>query len=73
MLEFRCVKQFSFFVKIDQNVFIRILYKFAGVRCVFCQLALAVYKLYKRKIIVTSDIRIIFTECRCNVYDTCTV
>ncbi len=33
----------------------------------------SVYELYKRKIIVTSDSAVIFTECRCDMNDTGTI
>ena len=73
MLKFRCIKEFSFFVKILKYKRISFLYKDSCIWSLCCHITFTVYKLYKRKIIVTSDTAVVFTECRCDMNDTGTI
>ena len=73
MLEFRSFEQLSVFIKVNKNILIGILNELACIRSIFRKFTLTVNKLYKRKIVLTSYIRIVFTKCRCNMYNTCTI
>ena len=73
MLELRSCKQLALCIQILQNNRICILYKHSCICSLFGHLTLTVYKLYKRKVIFASYLRVVFTECRCDVYDTGTV
>ncbi len=85
MLCFRCIEENSSLCQILQNFritgdcscfhfllgrFAAHAGKFTGFRF---HLTCAVHHLYERSVVFTSDSGIIFTECRCNVYDTGTV
>ena len=73
MLELRSIKKLTPRIKVNQYLGVRILYKESRKRSLLGHLSLAVNKLYKRKVIITSDIGIVLTECRCNMYNTGTV
>ena len=73
MLELRSCKQLALCIQVFQNNRIGILYKHSCICSLFGHLTLAVYKLYKRKVVFASNLRVVFTECRCDVYDTGTV
>ena len=73
MLEFRSIEELAFFVQICEDHRICFLYENACVWCLFCQVTLSVYELYEWQFIVTSDSAVVFTECRCDVNDTCTI
>ena len=73
MLEFRSIEELAFFVQICKDHRICFLYENACVWCLFCQVTLSVYELYEWQFIVTSDSAVVFTECRCDVNDTCTI
>ena len=67
MLELWCVEQKSFFVKVNQYLWICILYEDSRIRGFLCQITLAIYELYKRKIVLSSYICIVLTKCRCDM------
>ena len=73
MLKLRRIVQLAFLFQINQNRLVRILYKQARIRGILCHISLAVYKLYKRKIVFASNTSVVLTECRRNVNNTCTV
>ena len=73
MLKFRCVKKLPLFVKVDQDVLIRILYKLAGIRRFRRHISFSVHKLDKGQVIVSSHLGVILAESRCNMNDTRTV
>ena len=73
MLKLRCIKKLSFFIQIDKDILIGILHELTGVRCLCGKASLAINELYKRKVIVTADSRIVFTKSRRDVNDTGTV
>ena len=73
MLKLRRVKQQSLALQILQNHRVRLLHKHTRIRGFFRHLTLAVYKLYKRKVIFSADICIILTKRRRNMNDTSTV
>ena len=73
MLKLRCSKQLSSGIQIFQHFRICFFHKQTGKRCLLCQFTFAIYKLYKRKIVVSSYIGIIFTKGRCNMNNTGTI
>ena len=73
VLELRRTEEESSLLKILKNRNIRILDKETCKRSFLCHITLAVNELNKRKIIVSADSRVVLTECRSNVNDTCTV
>ena len=73
MLEFRSIEEFAFFVQVCENHRVCFLYENASVWSLFCQVTLSVYELYEWKVIVTSDSAVVFTKCRCDMNDTCTI
>ena len=73
MLEFRSIKEFALFIQILKYKRISFLNKNAGIWSFCCHITFAVYKLYKRKVIVASYTAVVFTECRCDMNDTGTI
>ena len=73
MLKLRRVKQPAFFIQVYQYLRICIFYEQSGIRSLLRHIALSVYKLDERKVIVASDPGVVFTECRCDMNDTGTV
>ncbi len=41
--------------------------------CLSCHVTFSIYELYKWKVVFSSNLCIILTKCRCNVYNTCTI
>ena len=73
MLKLRCIEELSFLIQIDKDILIGILHELTGIRCLCGKASLAINKLYKRKVIVTANSRIIFTKSRCDMNDTGTI
>ena len=73
MLELRCVEQLALCIQILKYQRICVFYKFSGIRGLCGQVTLAVYELYERKLIVTSDTAVVFTEGGSDMNDTGTI
>ena len=73
VLELRSIEQQTSLVQILQNFRICLLYKQASERSILGHVALAVYQLYKRQIVVAANLGIIFTECGSDVYHAGTI
>ena len=73
MLKLGSVKQQALFVKVLKHHRIGFLYEYACVRCFGSHITFAVNKLYERQVILSADLSVIFTECRSNMNNTCTV
>ena len=73
MLKFRSIEQLAFFFKISQYHWVCFLNKYTGIWCLSSKITLAIYKLYKRKVIFTSYTAVVFTKCRSDMNDTGTI
>ena len=73
VFKLRCIKQKSSLIEVFQHERICFFYKDTAKRCIFRQVTFAVNQLYKRQSVFTSDFRIVFTKCRCDMNDTGTI
>ena len=73
MLKLRRIEKLALLVKVNQHKRVCILYKFTGIWCLRSHLTFSVYKLYKRKIILTAHAAVIFTKSRCDMNNTGTI
>ena len=73
MLELRRIEEKSPCVQILEYLRVCILYEHSGKWSLLSEVTLAIYKLYKWKIIVSSDICIVLTKCWCDMNNTCTI
>jgi len=73
MLKFRCIIEQTSGIKIFEHFRIGFLYKQSCKRRLLCHISFFIYKLNKRKVIFSSYVRIVFTECRSNMNNACTV
>ena len=73
MLEFRCVKQLALRIQILDNLRICLFNKDSCIRSLFGKFTLAIDKLYKWEVIISANLGIVLTKCRCDMNDTGTV
>ena len=73
VFKLRCIEQLTSFFKIYKNFFINIFTECTCPRCFLSHFTLTVNKLYERQVVLSADIRVVLTECRSDMNDTCTV
>ena len=73
MLELRRFKKLALSVEVFKNYGIGVLYEHTRVRSFGGKIALAVYELYERQVVLLADLRVVLTESGGDVNYTCTV
>ena len=73
VFKLRRIEQLTSFFKIYKNFFINIFTECTCPRCFLSHFTLTVNKLYERQVVLSADIRVVLTECRSDMNDTCTV
>ena len=70
---FWCCKQFAAFAQVFDDFWICVFYKHTIPGCTACHFAFLVNKLYQWQTVTAAYLCVVFTECRCDMNNTCTV